>query len=106
MCGLGPEMRTVDGDLGFHGMQTFYLPALLDQFPPTDQSPYPAPPPQLPTVKFFTTSFVILVEIRILIGFRSMLVISLLLNGDEMWNQRCLVVRFLLYLLNEAFRSY
>ncbi|KAG7599890.1 WD40 repeat [Arabidopsis suecica] len=64
VCGLGPEIRTVDGDLGFHGMQTFYLPALLDQFPPTDQSPYPAPPPQLPTcvlpagVEFHSSGFV------------------------------------------------
>lgn len=52
MCGLGPEMRTLDGDLGFHGLETNYLPSLLDQFPPSDHSLYPPPPPQLPTVSY------------------------------------------------------
>ena len=52
VCGLGPEMRTLDGDLGFHGLDTNYLPSLLDQFPPSDHSLYPPPPPQLPTVSY------------------------------------------------------
>ncbi|KAF3604567.1 hypothetical protein F2Q69_00036958 [Brassica cretica] len=34
---------------GFHGLDTNYLPSLLDQFPPSDHSLYPPPPPQLPT---------------------------------------------------------
>ncbi|KAF3524938.1 hypothetical protein F2Q69_00046513 [Brassica cretica] len=64
VCGLGPEMRTLDGDLGFHGLDTNYLPSLLDQFPPSDHSLYPPPPPQLPTcvlpagVAFHSSGFV------------------------------------------------
>ncbi|KAL0803806.1 hypothetical protein Bca101_096296 [Brassica carinata] len=64
VCGLGPEMRTLDGDLGFHGLDTNYLPSLLDQFPSSDHSLYPPPPPQLPTcvlpagVAFHSSGFV------------------------------------------------
>ncbi|XP_010549132.1 PREDICTED: DENN domain and WD repeat-containing protein SCD1 [Tarenaya hassleriana] len=63
VCGLGPEIRTLDGDIGFHGTQTLYLPSLLDQFPPSDHSLYPPPPPQLPTcvlpagVEFHSSGF-------------------------------------------------
>lgn len=57
VCGLGPEMRTLDGDLGFHGLDTNYLPSLLDQFPPSDHSLYPPPPPQLPTVSWSANLF-------------------------------------------------
>ncbi|KAF9671422.1 hypothetical protein SADUNF_Sadunf12G0046000 [Salix dunnii] len=49
VCGLGPEMRTVDGNKGYHGMRVFYLSSLLDQYPPDNHSLYPPPPPQLPT---------------------------------------------------------
>ncbi|KAJ8752743.1 hypothetical protein K2173_007053 [Erythroxylum novogranatense] len=49
VCGLGPEIRTVDGNKGFHGTGLMYLPSLLDQYPPDNHSLYPPPPPQLPT---------------------------------------------------------
>uniref|UniRef100_A0A2P2KS99 DENN domain and WD repeat-containing protein SCD1 n=1 Tax=Rhizophora mucronata TaxID=61149 RepID=A0A2P2KS99_RHIMU len=49
VCGLGPEIRTLDGNKGFHGTGVMYLPSLLDQYPPDNHSLYPSPPPQLPT---------------------------------------------------------
>ncbi|RVX14098.1 DENN domain and WD repeat-containing protein SCD1 [Vitis vinifera] len=49
VCGLGPEVRTLDGNKGFHGMGVMYLASLLDQYPPSNHSLYPPPPPQLPT---------------------------------------------------------
>ncbi|KAG5536220.1 hypothetical protein RHGRI_023863 [Rhododendron griersonianum] len=64
VCGLGPEIRTVDGNRGFHGTGGVqYLPSLLDQYPPPNHSLYPPPPPQLPTcvlpagVEFYTSGF-------------------------------------------------
>lgn len=64
VCGLGPEIRTVDGNRGFHGTGGVqYLPSLLDQYPPSNHSLYPPPPPQLPTcvlpagVEFYTLGF-------------------------------------------------
>lgn len=52
VCGLGPEIRTVDGNRGFHGTGGVqYLPSLLDEYPPPNHSLYPPPPPQLPTVR-------------------------------------------------------
>ena len=50
VCGIGPEIRTLDGERGYHGSEFIYLPSLLDQYPPTDHTLYPPPPPQLPTV--------------------------------------------------------
>ncbi|KAL4284807.1 hypothetical protein GQ457_16G024760 [Hibiscus cannabinus] len=49
VCGLGPEMRTLDGTKGYHGTEYMYLPSLLDQYPPLNHTLYPPPPPQLPT---------------------------------------------------------
>ncbi|KAH6799148.1 stomatal cytokinesis defective / SCD1 protein [Perilla frutescens var. frutescens] len=49
VCGIGPEIRTLDGSRGYHGMSTMYLPSLLDQYPPSNHSLYPPPPPQLST---------------------------------------------------------
>lgn len=49
VCGMGPEIRTLDGNKGFHGSGVMYLPSLLDQYPPPNHSLYPPPPPQLPT---------------------------------------------------------
>ncbi|XP_042486487.1 DENN domain and WD repeat-containing protein SCD1-like [Macadamia integrifolia] len=49
VCGIGPEIRSLDGNRGFHGTGVMYLPSLLDQFPPSNHSLYPPPPPQLPT---------------------------------------------------------
>ncbi|KAI4324639.1 hypothetical protein MLD38_030108 [Melastoma candidum] len=64
VCGIGPEIRTLDGDKGFHGSEgVLYMPSLLDQFPPTDRSLCPPPPPQLPTcvlpagVEFYPSGF-------------------------------------------------
>ncbi|KAJ6669953.1 C-MYC PROMOTER BINDING PROTEIN, partial [Salix viminalis] len=47
-CGLGLEMRTMDGNKGYHGMRVLYLPFLLDQYPLGNHSLYPPPPTQLP----------------------------------------------------------
>ncbi|KAL0355223.1 UNVERIFIED_CONTAM: DENN domain and WD repeat-containing protein SCD1 [Sesamum radiatum] len=49
VCGIGPEIRTLDGSRGYHGTDTMYLPALLDQYPHSNNSLYPPPPPQLST---------------------------------------------------------
>ncbi|CAI0438020.1 unnamed protein product [Linum tenue] len=63
VCGLGPEIRTLDGDKGYHGVGVLYLPTLLDQYPPENHTLYPPPPPQLPTcvlpagVEIFSTGF-------------------------------------------------
>ncbi|XP_065860701.1 DENN domain and WD repeat-containing protein SCD1 [Euphorbia lathyris] len=60
VCGLGPEIRDLDGNKGYHGVGVLYQPSLLDQFPPDNHSP---PPPQLPTcvlpagVEFFSSGF-------------------------------------------------
>ncbi|XP_043715724.1 DENN domain and WD repeat-containing protein SCD1 isoform X2 [Telopea speciosissima] len=63
VCGIGPEIRTLDGNRGFHGTGVMYLPSLLDQYPPSNHSLYPPPPPQLPTcvlpagVEFYSSGF-------------------------------------------------
>lgn len=49
VCGLGPEIRTLDGTKGYHGTEYLYLPSLLDQYPPLNHTLYPPPPPQLST---------------------------------------------------------
>ncbi|ONM40616.1 DENN domain and WD repeat-containing protein SCD1, partial [Zea mays] len=49
VCGLGPEIRSLDGIKGFHGVEEMYMSAFLDQFPPSNHALYPPPPPQLPT---------------------------------------------------------
>ena len=51
VCGIGPEIRTLEGEKGFHGTLVMYLPSLLDQYPPPNHTLYPPPPPQLPTVR-------------------------------------------------------
>jgi hypothetical protein len=53
VCGIGPEIRSIDGTKGYHGPGWMYLPSLLDQYPPSTHTLYPPPPPQLPTVSFF-----------------------------------------------------
>lgn len=50
VCGIGPEIQTLDGEIGYHGTGYKYAASLLDQFPATDHSLYPPPPPQLSTV--------------------------------------------------------
>lgn len=53
----------MDGQKGFYGTGVMYLPSLLDQFPPSDHTLYPPPPPQLPTcvlpagVEFFQSGY-------------------------------------------------
>ncbi|XP_058073916.1 DENN domain and WD repeat-containing protein SCD1 isoform X2 [Magnolia sinica] len=49
ICGIGPEIRSLDGIKGFQGTGVMYTPFFLDQFPPTNKALYPPPPPQLPT---------------------------------------------------------
>ncbi|XP_068651948.1 DENN domain and WD repeat-containing protein SCD1 isoform X2 [Aristolochia californica] len=49
VCGIGPEIHTLDGEKGFQGMGVMYMASFLEQFPPTATSLYPPPPPQLPT---------------------------------------------------------
>ncbi|KAH7296013.1 hypothetical protein KP509_26G004000 [Ceratopteris richardii] len=48
VCGLGPDLRTMEGRSGFHGFDYLYMPSLLDQFPPTASSGVAELPPQLP----------------------------------------------------------
>ncbi|KAL6494896.1 Scytalone dehydratase [Orobanche gracilis] len=63
VCGIGPEIRTLDGNRGYHGSGIMYLSSLLDQYPPPNHSLYPPPPPQLPTcvlpagVQFYSSGF-------------------------------------------------
>ncbi|KAK9668772.1 hypothetical protein RND81_13G085700 [Saponaria officinalis] len=63
VCGIGPEIRTLDEDKGFYGLSYRYLPSLLHQYPPLKHSLYPPPPPQLPTcvlpagVEFYASGF-------------------------------------------------
>ncbi|RDX78915.1 DENN domain and WD repeat-containing protein SCD1 [Mucuna pruriens] len=63
VCGIGPEIRTMDGNKGYHGPGYMYLPSLLDQYPPPNHSLYPPPPPQLSTcvlpacVEFYSSGF-------------------------------------------------
>ncbi|KAK7369972.1 hypothetical protein VNO80_12020 [Phaseolus coccineus] len=63
VCGIGPEIRTIDGSKGYHGPGWMYLPSLLDQYPPPNHALYPPPPPQLSTcvlpagVEFYSSGF-------------------------------------------------
>ncbi|GAY53448.1 hypothetical protein CUMW_149310, partial [Citrus unshiu] len=63
VCGIGPEIRTLDGSKGYHGPEYYYLSSVLDQFPPLNHSLYTPPPPQLSTcvlpagVQFYSSGF-------------------------------------------------
>lgn len=63
VCGIGPEIRSLDMNKGFQGTGVMYMPSFLDQYPPSNQSLYPPPPPQLPTcvlpagVEFYSSGF-------------------------------------------------
>lgn len=48
VCGLGPEVKTIENKPGFRGFDHFYMPSLLDQFPPSPPSGVSPLPPQLP----------------------------------------------------------
>lgn len=47
VCGLGPELVSIEGQKGYHGTAAKYQPALLDQLPVKDH-PDGGLPPQLP----------------------------------------------------------
>lgn len=63
VCGIGPEIRTLDGSKGYHGPEYYYLSSVLDQFPSPNHSLYLPPPPQLSTcvlpagVQFYSSGF-------------------------------------------------
>ncbi|XP_075666674.1 DENN domain and WD repeat-containing protein SCD1-like isoform X1 [Castanea sativa] len=63
VCGIGLEIRTLDNIKGFYGTEVMYLPSLLDQYPPSNHTLYPPPPPQLSTVvlpagvEFYSSGF-------------------------------------------------
>ncbi|EPS64327.1 hypothetical protein M569_10454 [Genlisea aurea] len=63
VCGIGPDIRTLDGSRGYHGTSTVYLPSVLDQYPASNNSLYPPPPPQLPTcilpagIQFYSSGY-------------------------------------------------
>lgn len=63
VCGLGPELRSLDGAKGFQGTHAMYMPSVLDQFPSSKDSDCPPPPPQLSTcvmpagVAFYSSGF-------------------------------------------------
>ncbi|KAH6763504.1 stomatal cytokinesis defective / SCD1 protein [Perilla frutescens var. hirtella] len=63
VCGIGPEIRTLDGNRGYHGTGIMYLSSLIDQLPPPNHTLYPPPPPQLATcvlpagVQFYASGF-------------------------------------------------
>uniref|UniRef100_A0A803NCD2 uDENN domain-containing protein n=1 Tax=Chenopodium quinoa TaxID=63459 RepID=A0A803NCD2_CHEQI len=48
VCGIGPEIRTLDGSNGYYGMNYVYEPSLIDQYPRSDHSLYAPLPPELP----------------------------------------------------------
>lgn len=57
VCGIGPEIRTLEGNKGFQGTGVLYLSSLLDQYPSDDHSLSSPPPPQLPTVRLYIIQF-------------------------------------------------
>lgn len=70
VCGIGPEIRSLDGNKGFQGTGVMYMPAFLDQFPPTSSSKFPPPPPpQLPTVSILSDFSLFLVKNPIFCAF-------------------------------------
>lgn len=50
VCGLGPDIMSLENVKGYQGDEVMYMPSFIDQFPPSNHGDYPPPPPQLPTV--------------------------------------------------------
>lgn len=50
VCGIGPEIRTLDGITGYYGMNYVYESSLIDQYPRFGHSLYAPLPPELPMV--------------------------------------------------------
>lgn len=59
VCGLGPEVKTIENKSGFRGFDHLYMPSLLDQFPPSPPSGVSPLPPQLPKVHILMLFFTI-----------------------------------------------
>ncbi|XP_057519264.1 DENN domain and WD repeat-containing protein SCD1-like [Amaranthus tricolor] len=63
VCGIGPEIRTLDGSNGYYGMNCIYEAFLIDQYPPSTHSLYAPLPPELPVcvlpagVQFHSSGF-------------------------------------------------
>ncbi|KAJ4797224.1 stomatal cytokinesis defective / SCD1 protein (SCD1) [Rhynchospora pubera] len=49
VCGLGPDIMSLENVKGYQGDEVMYMPSFVDQFPPSNHGEYPPPPPQLPT---------------------------------------------------------
>lgn len=50
VCGMGPEIMSLENVKGYQGNEVMYMPSFVDQFPSSNHGEYPPPPPQLPTV--------------------------------------------------------
>ncbi|KAL9239022.1 hypothetical protein vseg_013381 [Gypsophila vaccaria] len=63
VCGVGPEIKTLDGSSGYYGIKYKYDASLVDQFPSLPHSSLPELPPELPKcvlpagVEFYASGF-------------------------------------------------
>ncbi|KAH9621135.1 hypothetical protein KSS87_023807 [Heliosperma pusillum] len=63
VCGVGPNIKTLEGSNGYYGMKYKYDVSLIDQFPSNGEFLYPELPPELPKcvlpagLDFFASGF-------------------------------------------------